>query len=147
MQKIHRPSASLLFIFGGSGDLNYRKLSPALYNLFLDEMMPEKFSIYGIARAEFTDETYRTHLLEGVHKFSRRKEELDKQWSAFSKNIFYLQMDAADEKSYNRITEMVTAKETEWGERPNVIFYMAVAPQLVSVIAPQLGKLDLCRDT
>jgi len=26
-----------IFIFGGSGDLNQRKLTPALYNLFIDE--------------------------------------------------------------------------------------------------------------
>ena len=74
-----RPPASLLFIFGGSGDLNFRKLSPALYNLFIDDWMPEKFGIVGIGRSEFTDEKYRTHLLEGIQQFSRRKEEA--QWS------------------------------------------------------------------
>jgi glucose-6-phosphate 1-dehydrogenase len=26
---------TLIFIFGGSGDLNHRKLTPALFNLFL----------------------------------------------------------------------------------------------------------------
>ena len=31
-----RPPASLILIFGGSVALNYRKLSPALYNLFID---------------------------------------------------------------------------------------------------------------
>jgi len=35
-QNDSRPAASLIFIFGGSGDLNQRKLTPALYNLFLD---------------------------------------------------------------------------------------------------------------
>ena len=33
----------MVFIFGGSGDLNYRKLTPALYNLFLDKYLPEQF--------------------------------------------------------------------------------------------------------
>ena len=32
----HRPTATIIFIFGGSGDLNNRKLTPALYNLFID---------------------------------------------------------------------------------------------------------------
>ena len=31
-----KPPASAIFIFGGSGDLNHRKLTPALYNLFID---------------------------------------------------------------------------------------------------------------
>ena len=47
----------LFFIFGGSGDLNRRKLTPALFNLFLDGAMPEKFNITGIARTEFDDES------------------------------------------------------------------------------------------
>jgi len=54
-----RPPASLIFIFGGSGDLNYRKLSPALYNLFIDDWMPEKFGIVGIGRSPYNDEDYR----------------------------------------------------------------------------------------
>ena len=51
-------SPMLVFIFGGSGDLNFRKLNPALYNLFLDEAMPENFSIVGIARSEYGDGEY-----------------------------------------------------------------------------------------
>ena len=34
---------TILFIFGGSGDLTNRKLIPALYNLFLDNYLPEIF--------------------------------------------------------------------------------------------------------
>lgn len=146
MQQTKRPGASLLFIFGGSGDLNYRKLSPALYNLFLDEMMPEQFAIYGIARAPFTNSSYRNHLLDGLKKFSRRKKELSKKWREFSGRISYLQMDATDDKAYHKISEMVASKEKEWNTHPNVIFYMAVAPQLVSAIVPRLGKLPLCHD-
>jgi len=65
----------LFFIFGGSGDLNYRKLTPALYNLFLDGSMPQKFNITGIARSEYAEDAYKQHLLEGIEKFSRRKDE------------------------------------------------------------------------
>lgn len=73
MQNHKRPPASIIFIFGGSGDLNHRKLSPALYNLFIDQWMPEKFGIVGIGRTKYTDEEYHKFLLEGIQKFSRRK--------------------------------------------------------------------------
>ena len=59
MQNHKCPPSSLIFIFGGSGDLNLRKLTPALYNLFLDEWMPEKFGIVGIGRSEYSDDKYR----------------------------------------------------------------------------------------
>ena len=40
MQKENRPDASIFVIFGGAGDLTWRKLVPALYNLFLDHWLP-----------------------------------------------------------------------------------------------------------
>jgi glucose-6-phosphate 1-dehydrogenase len=147
MQNHKRPPASLLFIFGGSGDLNYRKLSPALYNLFIDNWMPEKFEIIGIGRSEFSDEKYRTRLLEGIRQFSRRKGEANDHWQEFSKHVCYLQMDAENEADYQKIAEIVKTKDQEFGQHPNVIFYMAVAPQLVPDIAKKLGKLNICSDT
>jgi glucose-6-phosphate 1-dehydrogenase len=147
MQNHKRPPASLLFIFGGSGDLNFRKLSPALYNLFIDEWMPEKFGIVGIGRTAYTNENYRAHLLDGINQFSRRKETQNGKWNDFSQNISYLQMDAEDESEYQKIAEVVKEKEKEYGEHPNVIFYMAVAPQLVPDIASKLGPLNICADT
>ena len=85
-----KPPASLIFIFGGSGDVNYRKLSPALYNLFIDDWMPEKFGIVGIGRSPYNDEDYRVRLLNGIKQFSRRKGEADGQWDEFSKHVSYL---------------------------------------------------------
>lgn len=142
-----RPPASMIFIFGGSGDLNYRKLTPALYNLFLDNWMPENFCITGLARSEISDKDYKAHLLEGVKKFSRRKEENKSQWNNFINHINYIQMDASEEEAYKIVEEEVKQKEKEWGSHPNVIFYLAVAPQLVPVIARHLAKLPLCTDT
>src|SRR5450631_2734314 len=74
MENHKRPSATVLFIFGGSGDLNFRKLSPALFNLFIDNWMPEKFSIIGIGRTDYSDVDYRVRLLGGIKQFSRRKD-------------------------------------------------------------------------
>ena len=147
MQNHKRPPASLIFIFGGSGDLNLRKLTPALYNLFLDDWMPEKFGIVGIGRSDYSNETYREHLLEGIKKFSRRKDEVNDKWNDFSKHISYLQMDAEDEPAYQQISAIVKEKEATFGEHPNVIFYLAVAPQLVPDIAAKLGPLNICADT
>ncbi|HEX5555138.1 MAG TPA: glucose-6-phosphate dehydrogenase, partial [Chitinophagaceae bacterium] len=142
-----RPSATMLFIFGGSGDLNYRKLTPALYNLFLDGFMPENFSIMGLARSELSEDKYKKHLLEGVQLFSRRKEGKNGHWKSFSDNISYIQMDASEEPAYEKIQKAVKEKQKQWGAHPNVVFYLAVAPQLVPVIARHLGKLNICSDT
>src|SRR6266700_5719378 len=115
MQNHKRPPATLLFIFGGSGDLNHRKLTPALYNLFIDDWMPEKFGIVGIGRSPFSDEDFKKHLLDGIQQFSRRKGEQNGKWKAFSQCVCYLQMDAENESEYSKIADIVKRKEQEFG--------------------------------
>ena len=137
---------TVVFIFGGSGDLNYRKLNPALYNLFLDNAMPDHFSIVGIARSPYSDVDYKKHLKEGIDNFSRIKDS-DGKWQAFSKHVSYLQMDVNDEKAYDKLAKIAKDKEAEAGIHPTVVFYMAVAPQLVPEIVKHIGNMEVCRDT
>jgi glucose-6-phosphate 1-dehydrogenase len=146
-QTTTKPPATVIFIFGGSGDLNQRKLTPALYNLFIDNWMPEKFAIIGLGRTAYTDDKFRTHLFEGIKEFSRRKSDENGDWKDFSQQIRYLQMDAENPEAYHSMTDVVKEYEKEWGIHVNVMFYLAVAPQLVPDIATRLGGLDLCKDT
>ena len=146
MSVSNHPPASIVFIFGGSGDLNQRKLTPALYNLFLDDWMPKQFMIAGIGRSQFSDESFREHLLQGVNQFSRRKTNGDGKWEDFSQHVAYLQMDGDNSEDYKKIADLVAEKSNEWEVEPHVIFYLAVAPQLVPSIASNLGKLEICSD-
>ncbi len=140
-----KPPASIIFIFGGSGDLNLRKLTPALYNLCIDDYLPEKFAVYGIGRSNYSTEQYHERLKDGIINFSRRNE-VEKNWGSFAKYLNYLQMDADNAEAYNAISDIVVEREREWNTHPNVIFYMSVAPQLVPEIATNLGKLNICTD-
>jgi len=138
---------TIVFIFGGSGDLNNRKLTPALYNLFIDKYLPEQFAVVGLGRSKFSDEAFREKLHEGITQFSRRQDGGNGEWKHFSEKLFYISMDGEDAASYKKLAAFVDAKKTEWNTRVNVLFYLAVAPQLVPGIAANLGKLDLCSNT
>ncbi len=138
-----RTQPTVVFIFGGSGDLNYRKLTPALYNLYIDGFLPERFAVAGIGRSEYTNEAFRERLQGGIAEFSRRKEG---PWDEFAPKISYLKMDVADGASYAQITKLVQTCQTDWGVEPNVLFYLAVAPQLVPGIATNLSKLSFCHN-
>src|SRR2546423_5520236 len=109
--------------------------------------MPDKFGIVGIGRTNYSNEAYHKFLLEGIRQFSRRKDADESHWKEFAQHVSYLQMDAEDENSYLQIADMVKEKEKAFGEHPNVIFYLAVAPQLVAGIASKLGPLNICADT
>src|SRR5690242_2811073 len=94
MEKTKSLPPTIIFIFGGSGDLTNRKLIPALYNLYLDNYLPEKFVVVGVGRTTFAnDEEYRNKLLEGVQQFSRRKGEENGDWKKFSERVSYHELD------------------------------------------------------
>ena len=138
---------TLLFIFGGSGDLTNRKLIPALYNLFIDNYLPEKFFVIGVGRTSFSSQDeYRNKLLEGVQQFSRRKGEQNGEWKKFSENILYFEKDLLNDKTYAEIIGWINDKATEWKAKPTVIFYLAVAPQLAPGIAQKLADQKICYD-
>jgi glucose-6-phosphate 1-dehydrogenase len=138
---------TLLFIFGGSGDLTNRKLIPALYNLYIDNYLPEKFFVIGVGRTSFAShEEYRNKLLEGVQQFSRRKGETNGAWKTFSENILYFEKDLLDDATYGNIIGWINDKAKEWNAKPTVIFYLAVAPQLAPGIAQKLADRKICTD-
>ena len=141
-----KPSSTVVFIFGGSGDLNQRKLTPALYNLFIDDFMPDNFAIIGTGRTDYSNEKFRGHLLEGIKEFSRRKNDKNATWEDFQQHISYLRMDADKPQDYNGITKIIEDCEKTWGEHPSVLFYLAVAPQLVPEIATNLSQLKINKE-
>lgn len=139
-------SSAIIFIFGGSGDLNFRKLTPALYNLFLDGAMPEQFKIVGISRTDFTAEDYKKRLKDGIDNFSRKKTDAE-NWKKFAAHVQYLKMDINDKTHFTQLEPIIKQHEKDSGESANTIFYMAVAPQLVPVIVKHLSDLPVCHNT
>jgi glucose-6-phosphate 1-dehydrogenase len=139
---------AVLFIFGGNGDLSQRKLMPALFNLYLDGLMPEHFHIVCFGRTAIENTTFRKMIANGIKKFSRRKTDTETQakWRKFSPNLSYQSFDAMNKKSYAFIAQTLKEKEAEWKATPTAVFYLAVAPQLVSTIAKNLGGISFCKD-
>jgi len=134
---------TIFVIYGATGDLCQRKLAPALYNLFLDGWMPDKFSIIGAGRTELTNEEFRKKLLEGINLFSRNGKATNDKWAAFSEHIFYTAADLNNYEAYQGICNHINACEKEWNNKAYVIHYLAVAPSLFPVIAGNLAKNKL----
>lgn len=137
---------TIFIIFGGTGDLNARKLAPALYNLYLDGWMPKQFSIIGTGRTKLTDEQFRANLLDGINQFSRSGKTTKAKWEDFSKNIHYQVSDAKDAETYKEFGKRIDAHNTEWKAKANVIYYLAVAPEFFPIIASNISKAKLAED-
>ena len=146
MQNNTTAEAALITIFGGSGDLAWRKLIPALFNLFLDGRLPERFHILGLGRQEMTDLAYRKKLHEGVNKFSRRGKADAKKWKSFSDNISYRSADFGKTAFYSTLKKEIETTEKSWEKPITRIFYLAIPPGIIELIATNLGKAGLAKD-
>ena len=143
MTAIIEANPTVLIIFGGNGDLTKRKIIPALYNLFLENRLPEKFSIIGTSRTKFTDEKYRNSLLAGINEFSRTGKAKKEEWATFSANISYQAADIKDIASYNEFESKIEKLKKEWQQDPSILYYCAVSPNLFCTIAENISKSKL----
>jgi glucose-6-phosphate 1-dehydrogenase len=81
-----------LVVFGGTGDLAYRKLFPALLHRFIDGQFSPPTRIFGASRQRLDDLAYRQTIAEALKKFARgaASEETVKR---FLEMIFYAVLD------------------------------------------------------
>jgi len=60
---------TILVIFGSMGDLTWRKLAPALYNLLLDQKLPEHFAVIGMDIKKENRDEFKLRLKDGANGF------------------------------------------------------------------------------
>ncbi len=142
--KITQPT--IIILLGGTGDLSWRKVVPALYNLFLDSRLSEKFSLVGVSRKKITDKQLQQHYKEGIDQFSRSGKIKPTEWNKFAKAIQYIQGEFDQKSLYISIEEHITQLEEAWGEKALKVFYFAVPPANFEGIARNIGNLKIATD-
>jgi glucose-6-phosphate 1-dehydrogenase len=138
-------SPTVVIIFGAGGDLTRRKLLPAMYNLFLDRWLPERFAILGTDRVDMSEEEFRERMRQGIDEFSRRKRQ-GHAWGLFAPGLSYCSADFTKPESYAALTQWIAEKEKGWGVPINRLFYLATAPQMIGTITENLGRAGLMDD-
>src|SRR5438094_2549086 len=128
-----------LVIFGGGGDLAHRKLLPALYNLFVDGLLPPRFAVVGIRRGEMTDPAYRDFAKDGVAHFSRRRP-TDAMWQTFADSLYFVTAAFDDPQAFAPLGSRLDIIEHERGLPGNRIYYLAVPPSMFVTTVKNLSK-------
>jgi glucose-6-phosphate 1-dehydrogenase len=134
---------TIFVIFGGTGDLNLRKLAPAIYNLYSDGFMSKEYAIIGTARKKLTDDDFRTTIMDGVNSFSRSGKVKKEKWDEFAKNVYYNSVDVSAPDTFAVLKTNIEKLRTDFGPKTQVIYYLAVAPNLFPLIAQCLATYDL----
>ncbi len=135
----------LFVIFGASGDLTERKLIPALFDLFIQKLLPTNFGILGVGRTPMADESFRAKM-EGSLQHAKLAGNTDSATrNIFISKLFYIAIDTSLQDDYrllkNRCDELHRATNTGG----NVIYYLATPPTLYPVVAQNLQSCNMHR--
>lgn len=133
-----RASDCEVVILGAGGDLTKRLLLPALCNLGAAGLLPETFSLIGVARTDYTSEAFRDYLKTNLNSFVTDKDSNAYGVSLLEKTQF-VSGDFTDPKTYADIKSILNPNR-------NHIFYMAVPPQFFLGIIEQLGQAGLTKE-
>ena len=128
-----------IVIFGASGDLTKRKILPALFNLFVDDLLPESFAIVGYARSEWSEEEFRDHAREGVDEFSRTKPK-DDQWKRFAPTLHYVSGEFHERHCFSHLIEELEHLDKDLGLGGRRLYYCATPPSAFPMIVERLGE-------
>src|SRR5262249_18940827 len=137
------PQPCVLVIFGGDGDLSWRKLLPAIYNLNVAGVLPSHFAVvcFGLPGNNEAppdpDSHIRGRAKDGVARFSRRSPD-DGHWDDYARALFYVPGSFNDSRAYGQLKAKLEAVDQQFGVPHSRVYYLAVPPQFVP---PCVGHL------
>jgi glucose-6-phosphate 1-dehydrogenase len=146
MQSARKPGPTIITIFGAAGDLTWRKIAPALYNLYLEGWFPDDFLFVGLDQKTYSQEKYRKRLKSGVDEFSRRGKAKESEWKKFEQSITYEEADFTSMDAYKKLSDTIAKYEKQWDKKANRLFYLAVPPSLIETITSNIGKSKIAKD-
>jgi len=137
----------LFVIFGGTGDLSKRKLIPALFNLFLDGQLPDKFAILGLGRKPFDDQSYRKKMIDSIQQFEHHKTPDKNILEKFSKKIFYQSLNMGQEEDYKNLKSRIDEIDEQIKIGGNYLYYLATPPEFFEGVSTSLKTHGLHKES
>ncbi|MEY4652526.1 MAG: putative glucose-6-phosphate 1-dehydrogenase [Pseudomonadota bacterium] len=127
-----------LVLFGGTGDLAWRKLLPALFQAFRHGSLPAGGRIIGVARDTLSDAQYRAFIRARFDQVDLAKRPSAEEFDHFAAMLAYVRMDLSQPADYAHLAQVLTQRQAD-----TVVMYLATAPGLFTVVCEQLAAAGL----
>ncbi len=127
-----------LVFFGGTGDLVWRKLMPALLQAFRHGTLPEGGRIIGVGRDALSDAQYRQSIQAKFERVEGDKRPNQEEFARFAELLCYVRMDLSRPADYAALQARLAERETD-----TVVMYLSTAPTLFTTICEQLAAAGL----
>jgi len=127
-----------LVLFGGTGDLAWRKLMPALFQAFRHGSLPKDGRIVGVARDDLSDDQYRELIQSRFNAVEGAKRPSAEEFEKFASLLHYLRMDLSKPADYARLADLLKQRSAD-----TVVMYVATAPALFTQVVEQIAAAGL----
>jgi glucose-6-phosphate 1-dehydrogenase len=127
-----------IVLFGGTGDLAWRKLLPGLFQAFRHGSLPADGRIIGVARDELSDQQYRALIKSRFDQVELAKRPSAEEFDRFAALLHFLRMDLSRPDDYRRLGSLLRQREPD-----TVVMYLATAPSLFTIACEQLAAAGL----
>ncbi len=135
----------VMVIFGASGDLNKRKLIPALHNLYQSGLLPGEFAVLGFARREMSSEDFGEKIKKDLHEYATGSVE-PSFCGWLEKRLYYFSGDFKDADAFQGLKSRLEEIDKTHRTGGNYFYYLATAPDFFDEIVSQLGKAGMARE-
>lgn len=130
-----------IVIIGASGDLARRKIVPALFALYCQDLIPKPFRVFGFARTPMSHEAFRQMIGEHLTCRYVPNSRCEDRMAEFLGCCFY--QDGRYDSSESVLDLYRLMREQEGPVRVNRMFYLAVPPVVFLDVARALGNAGL----
>ncbi|MDF2964494.1 MAG: glucose-6-phosphate dehydrogenase, partial [Paenibacillus sp.] len=130
-------------LFGATGDLAKRKIYPALYNLFVEQKLPQSFHVIGLGRRELSDDSFQASVEQSLLQFSRRDANDPAIVRSFLSAFQYNVLDIGRKEDYLKLLQRIEQRENELSLPQNRMFYLSVGPEFFASIAANIKESGL----
>jgi glucose-6-phosphate 1-dehydrogenase len=133
------PPPQAIVIFGASGDLTKRKILPALYNLHVQGLLPERYAIVGYARSEWNEDQFRSHARDSIQEFSRTPLD-DSAWATFAEALHYVAGAFDEPHCFSHLADELEHLDGEKRLDGRRLYYCATPPSAFPNIVSRIGE-------
>ncbi|MBP6406056.1 MAG: glucose-6-phosphate dehydrogenase [Ramlibacter sp.] len=127
-----------LVLFGGTGDLAWRKLMPALFQAFRHGTLPEGTRIIGVARDALDDAQYRAFIQARFDGVELAKRPSPQEFSRFAALLHFVRLDLSQPPGYAALATSLRERNAA-----TVVMYLATAPALFTQVCEQIAAAGL----
>ena len=131
-------SASLLTIFGATGDLAQRMLLPSLYGLQGDGLLPASMRILGTARSALDDDAFRTFVADAIARFVPAEQHNDATLQALLSRVQYQPASLDDDASMQALAERIRGLRSG-----DIVYHLSTSPKFYEQACAALARHGL----